>query len=262
VSTRQVALVTGAGIGIGQGIALELGQRGIAVAVHYAQSEAGAREVVDEIQGLGGEAFAIAADLREVTESRRVVGETVRRFGGLDILVNNAGVTVEQEISTMDESTYNDLFALNVRSYYFCAQEAVSAMEQRGGGSIINISSVHGYAGLPLHSAYAATKGAIVAFTRALAIELAPKRIRVNAVGPGIVEVPRYFDDPTYTTERGGSWVPWGRVGRPADVAQAVGFLVSPDADFITGQILYVDGGTTARMALWQDRAAGASDQR
>jgi glucose 1-dehydrogenase len=74
--------------------------------------------------------------------------------------------------------------------------------------------------------------------------------------------VPRYFDDPTYTTERGGSWVPWGRVGRPADVAQAVGFLVSPDADFITGQILYVDGGTTARMALWQDRAAGASDQR
>ena len=138
-----------------------------------------------------------------------------------------------------------------MRGYLFCAQKALPHLEARGGGRIVNITSIHGGGGFPRHAAYAATKGAIIAFTRTLAIELAPRRVRVNAIGPGLIEVPRYFDIPGYTTESGGTLVPWGRVGRPSDIGPAVAFLASDAAEFITGQTLYVDGGTNARMGLW-----------
>jgi glucose 1-dehydrogenase/3-oxoacyl-[acyl-carrier protein] reductase len=128
-------------------------------------------------------------------------------------------------------------------------------MVQQGGGAILHITSIHGEAGFPRHAAYAVTKGAIIAFTRSLAIELAPLRIRVNAIGPGLIEVPRYFHIPGYKTELGNSLVPWGRVGRLEDVGKAAVFLVSDDAEFITGQVLFVDGGTQARMGLWWEQA-------
>jgi glucose 1-dehydrogenase/3-oxoacyl-[acyl-carrier protein] reductase len=113
------------------------------------------------------------------------------------------------------------------------------------------MTSMHAFAGMPNRTAYGATKGAITAFTRELAVELTPRRIRVNAIGPGVIEVPRYFATiPGYTRELGDSWVPWGRVGTPADIGKAAVFLLSDDADFVTGQILYVDGGTTASLSL------------
>lgn len=248
------ALVTGAGMGIGRGIALALAAEGAAVAVHYAHSREGAEETARQIRERGGTAVVLSGDLRLVTECRRVVDEAAAALGGLDILVNNTGVTRARSFIDFPEDVYNELFDLNMRSYFFCAQQAVRHMMDRGGGVILNITSIHGAAGFPRHAAYAATKGAIIAFTRSLAIELAPLKIRVNAIGPGLIEVPRYFQIPGYTTELGNQMVPWGRVGRPDDVGKAAVFLVSDDAEFITGQVLFVDGGTQARMGLWWEQ--------
>ena len=242
-------------MGIGQGIAIELARQGADVAVHYAHTEP--EETVKEIERSGRRYTTVQGDLSKIRECEQAVEEAADALGGLDVLVNNAGVTRTLDFLDTDEAVYDEVFDLNMKGYFFCARKAVPFMLEAGGGSIVNITSIHGHAGFPRHAAYAATKGAINAFTRQLAIELADRNIRVNAIGPGLIEVPRYFDIPGYTSEFGGTLVPWGRVGRPADVAGAVVYLVSDAAEFVTGQVLYVDGGTTARMGLWWDQTGG-----
>lgn len=242
------ALVTGSGIGIGQGIAVALAEEGAQVAVHFAHSAEGAEQTVERITNAGGTASLVSGDLRTASECFRVVDQAVAALGGIDILVNNAGVTRQVPFTDLTEETYDELFDINIKAYYFCAQRAVHPMDLNGGGAILNLSSIHGHGGIGDHVAYASTKGAVNAFTRALAIDLAPRRIRVNAIAPGAIEVPRFHTDPEYASKPGSMWSPWGRVGQPADIGAAAVYLLSPAADYVNGQVLYVDGGVSAKV--------------
>ena len=248
--TGRVALVTGAGLGIGQGTAIALARAGAKVMVHYAHSADGARQTVDSIRSAGGECELVHGDLREATVCAEVVESAISHFGQLDILVNNSGVTRAEPFTEFQESTFDELFDLNIKGYFFCAKSAVINMRNRGYGRIVNMSSVHGHSGQAGHTAYAATKGAVSGFTRALAMEVASYGIRVNCIGPGAIEVPRYFDNPEYPSIDPYRWAPIGRVGKPVDIGETVVFLVSEEADFITGQTIYVDGGLTSKLGL------------
>jgi NAD(P)-dependent dehydrogenase (short-subunit alcohol dehydrogenase family) len=260
----KLVLVTGAGTGIGQGIAVALAEMGADVALHYSRSAEGANQAVAHIAGMGRRAVAIQGDLEVVGECRRVVDEAAAFLGGLDALVNNAGITTTIGFLDVTEEQFNRSYNLNIRGQFFCAQQAVRYMVERGrelqrcdpeaqwaGGSIVNISSVHASLGAPGHSVYAGTKGAINAFTRELAVELLPLHIRANVLAPGTIEVPSYWrKSPGYTRKAGDKIVPWGRVGLPEDVGYLAAYLISDGSEFMTGSVLYFDGGLTAKMAL------------
>ena len=257
----RAALVTGAGMVIGSGIARALAAAGARVAIHYGSSADGAERLANEIRDGGGEALAIQGDLRSAAACEAVVETAARAFDGLAILVNNAGVTKTGDITEFSEDDYDSVFDLNMKGYFFCARAALPHLRRADSAAILNITSVHGSGGFPGHAVYAATKGAIIAFTRTLAIDLAPERIRVNALAPGIIEVPRYFDIGDYTSEFGNSMVPMGRVGTPGDVGSVAAFILSDAAGFITGETLHVDGGTNARMGLVWDEGAPKPDR-
>ncbi len=244
------ALVTGAGIGIGRAVAIELARQGADVALSYHSSAEGAHSAASEIRALGRRAEAFQADLRCVDACFALVDQANGWLGGLDILVNNAGRTDTTPFSLVSPEQFDDLMASNMRSQFFLAQRAASQMAAYR-GVIINMASVHALASMPSHTVYEATKGAIVAWTRSLAIELAPLHIRVNAIAPGAIEVPRFYDRPDYTPATMGAAIPWGHVGYPEQVAEACSFLASDRAGYITGTTLVVDGGLTARLALF-----------
>jgi len=267
----KLVLVAGGGTGIGEGVAYELARHGADVAVSYRSSSQGAFDLVERIQSLGRRAIAIQADLRRVEDCRRLVDEAVQFLGGLDGLFNNAGLTFSKPFTRVSEEEFNNVYDVNIRGQYFTCQQAVPYMIARGeelrrrypdqtwaGGSIVNVSSVHGSAGYAWHSVYAGTKGAINAFSRELAIELCPMHIRVNVLAPGSIEVQSYFNDPNYSREVGDSLVPWGRVGLPEDTGYAAVYLMSDASEFMTGHVLTLDGGLTAKMAIEYKPSEGA----
>ena len=231
-------LITNVGIGPGPAIVAELTQRGARVAVQHAYDDKAANETATKISGLTGREPAIVqADLRAISECERAVEDAAEALGGLDVLVNNAGVVHPSDFLDTDEAVYDEVFDLNVRSYLFCAKRAVPFMLEAGGGSIVNVSCIHGHGGLPPRAANAAAEGAVIAITRELSMEWRDKGIRVNALAPGLIEEPRDFDIAGSTTEFGNTLLPAGKLGHPSYIALVVAFLASDDVDF-TGQVL------------------------
>lgn len=252
------ALVTGSGTGIGREVAIEFARQGADVALHYSHSAEGAKSAVEEIRALGRRAEAFRADFDSVDEAVRLAGEALRFLGGADCLVNNAGITFNKPFFKVTREQFDRMFHVNIRAQFFLTQKIAEDMVRRGGGAVCNITSIHGIQGAPEHSVYAATKGAIVAYTRALAVELAHLGVRVNAIAPGWVTVENYYKvlpgfNEKDAMESARKSVPAARYGLPIDIAKIAAFLCSDDASYVIGQTIVADGGTTSLMSLISD---------
>jgi 3-oxoacyl-[acyl-carrier protein] reductase len=241
----QVAVVTGASKGIGAAVAEHLAAAGAAVVVNYASSKTGAEAVINRIRQAGGQAVAVQADVSKPEDVRRLFAESKRAFGKLDILVNNAGVYEFAPLEAISVEHFHKQFDLNVLGLLLATQEAVKQFGPAG-GSIVNISSVAAALTPPNTSVYSASKAAVNAITRSLAAELGPRKIRVNAVAPGVIETEGLHASGIAGSDfqKGAeAQAPLGRIGRPEDVAPAVVFLASPESAFTTGETLYISGG-------------------
>ena len=243
--TGKVAVVTGASKGIGAAIAQHLAAEGAAVVVNYASSKEGADRVVAEITGKGGRAIAVQADVAKPAEIRRLFAEAKEAFGRLDVLVNNAGVYEFAPLEEVTPEHFHKLFDLNVLGLILTSQEAAKHFGASG-GSIINISSGASTSAPANASVYSATKAAVDAVTRSLAKELGPRKIRVNAINPGMVETEgasTYVSPTSDLRKQFESRTPLGRIGQPQDIAPAAVFLASDDSGWITGETLHIAGG-------------------
>jgi 3-oxoacyl-[acyl-carrier protein] reductase len=243
--TGKVAVITGASKGIGAAIAEKLGAEGAKVVVNYARDKAGAEKVVGKIRKSGGEAVAVQADVSRSEDVKKLFGETAKSFGNVDILVNNAGVYEFRPLESLDEEHYRRIFDLNVLGLLLTTKEAVAHMNGQG-GSIINLSSIASKTPAPNSSVYAGTKGAVDVISRALALELAPRKIRVNSLAPGATETEGVRAMPEFKNgfeDLAISRTPLGRMGTGEDIAKAALFLASEDSGWITGEELLVGGG-------------------
>ncbi|MGH7409110.1 MAG: SDR family NAD(P)-dependent oxidoreductase [Candidatus Methylomirabilales bacterium] len=250
----KAAIVTGAGQGIGRAIALALAHEGADVLVAEVNPESGARTAA-EVRGLGRKGVATRTDVTRLGDIQTMVETAAATFGRLDILVNNAGILKVQDLFALGEADWDRTFAVNAKGLFFCVQAAARRMREQGGGAIVNLASIAGRAGRPIMVDYAATKAAVISITRSAALALAPYGIRVNAVCPGIVDTALWEHiDEVWGVQMQGlpkgeqrrrrvQVIPLGRVEQPKDVAKAVVFLASDEADYVTGQALNVCGG-------------------
>ena len=239
----QVALVTGAGRGIGRAIATALASEGATVIVNYNGSEARAREVVAQIEENGGKAEAFQCDVTDHSASKAMIEDVIGRFGHLDILVNNAGITRDNLLMKMSEDDFDSVIDVNLKGCFNTMRHLSRQMLKQKGGKIINISSVTGVMGNPGQANYCASKAGIIGLTKSAARELGSRQITVNAVAPGFIETEMTKDLSDAIRENMKAQVLLKRTGTAKEVADVVAFLASEAANYITGQVISVDGG-------------------
>lgn len=237
----QIALVTGASRGIGRAIALELGRAGAKVVVNYAISEGAAREVVEQLQHMGREAFAIRANVRYLAEVRAMVQEILERWGRVDILVNNAGINRDVTLRKMTPEQWVEVIETNLNSVFWCTSAVLPGMLERKYGRIINIGSVIGQMGNIGQANYAATKAGMIGFTKSAALEFARSGITVNCVCPGFIETDMVANMPEEARQRTLARIPMQRFGTAEEVAKVVRFLAE-EGDYISGQTINING--------------------
>ena len=242
-SARRVALVTGGARGIGRAICEQFARERINVVINYAGNAAAAEETAVLCRTYGVEALTVQADVSDPEECKRLFKEAMDRFGHIDILVNNAGIVKDNLLLRMKEEDFDKVIQVNLSGAFYCMKQASRIMLKQKGGRIINISSVTGLRGNAGQMNYAASKAGIIGMTKTMAKEFATKNITVNAVAPGLIATDILQNMTEKAKAELAESIPAGRLGDPADVAGAVAFFARPEASYVTGQVLCVDGG-------------------
>ena len=246
----KTVLISGAGTGIGRGAALEFAREGAKVALHYFHAEEGLRSAIDLIKTAGGEAEGFQADFGDPQQVRTLAAEATRYLGHVDVLVNNAGITANIPFFEVTEKQFDTLLAVNFKAAYFLTQQIAQGMIERHSGRIVNLGSFHAYTAYREHSVYAATKAAVEAFTRVIAIELAPHGIRANCVVPGWCLTENHFEavSPGTDFKKAGEAIPAGYLSSPYDLGRLLVFLATEAADYFVGETIKFTGGLSALM--------------
>ena len=239
----KVALVTGASRGIGRAIALKLASEGAKVAINFAGNTAKAEEVKAEIESNGGEALLVQADVSSAEAVEEMINKVTEKFGKIDILVNNAGITRDGLLMRMKDSDFDDVINTNLKGVYNCTKTVSKLMIKQRSGRIVNMASIVALTGNAGQTNYAAAKAGIIGFSKSAAKELAARGITVNVVAPGFIDTDMTAVIPEKNKEIMLKEIPLGRIGTPEDIANAVKFLASDEAAYITGQVIRVDGG-------------------
>jgi len=240
---NKVALVTGASRGIGRGVALEMAKEGADVVVNYASSDEKAAEVSHAIETLGRRALVVKADVSRPDQVEDMRKRVIKEFGGVDILVNNAGVHRHLKFWEMEVTEWRRVLSVNLDGVFLCSKAFSREMKEKKWGRIINISSIIGFIGTDHEAHYGASKAGVLGLTKSLALELASYNITVNAIAPGWIETDMTADATAERRREALELIPLGRMGQPADIANAAAFLASERASFITGQTIHVNGG-------------------